>query len=386
MKRYTAIILLLLALLPLAGFAEDDEFIPGEADAAVEEVPGEAGALGPLEPEATEAPRATAAPKKGDEIPWLTSYNYPKGKVNFENEIWSTLTGRWGLEDFQAAGLMSSIQAESGFCPYNAQGRGGSDDRGNYRFEVGDAVGFGLCQWTSSSRKAALLRHAEAHGSAELVWDFDIQMGYMGSEIDMASLKSTHNLYEASEWAVMFYERPDQRHANSWPGTRYEMGKRIYRAHTGRDYEEPELRFSILTAEGGEIPPEGLELPAAGEGVRIAVRGNYYWRLEVAGETEGGWLRVEAPAFYRPEQMEPCECGYVCDGDKILTLSVDKIPPLGQTYGATLRFELWRGGHEHMELPVRVTCTPRDVAAILGRADFRAAAVGVAAALIAAGQ
>ena len=140
-KRTALALLMALALLPLEGIAglaegETEEIVA--ADEALEEMPGEADDLmpEPLEAEPTEAPSTTASPeKKSDRTPWLTSYNYPKDKIDFENEIWAILTGKWGLKDYQAAGLMSSIQAESSFCPYNAQG-GGPDDRGKYEYKT----------------------------------------------------------------------------------------------------------------------------------------------------------------------------------------------------------------------------------------------------------
>ena len=386
-----AALLLALAAPLLAAAAEapeEAEVVP-EEDAWAEDMPGEVGELdlladGDLDlPDPTPEPTAVPTPKPNKK-PWLTSYNYPKDKINFENEIWAILTRKWGLADYQAAGLMSSIQAESSFCPYNAQGRGGSDDRGEYVYDVGDSVGFGLCQWTSSGRKAALLRHAVAHGSGDLVWDFDIQMGYMGSEIDMAALKSTRSLYEAAEWAVLAYERPDQRHANSWPGTRYERGREIFRRHTGRDYDEPERRFSA-TWGGGDALGAGEVAVRYGEETTLSVRSNYYWRLEQVDATKKGWLEVRCPSLYRPDQTENCVCGYACDGEKPLTLTVKRLPPVGQTYRATLRFEIYRGGHEIETVPVAVTCTAADALSTLDRYD--PALLGQALALaLAAGQ
>ena len=163
-------------------------------------------------PEPTPTPTPTKEPEKAP--PWYTSVNYPKDKINFEKEIWTILTDKWGLQDFQAAGLMSSIQAESSFSPYNAQGIGGPDDRGKYLYDTRDAVGFGLCQWTSSGRKAALMNLAVSRGGEKLVWDFDTQMAFMRQELDMKTLKATKTLYEAAEWTVMRYERPSQRYSN----------------------------------------------------------------------------------------------------------------------------------------------------------------------------
>ena len=341
--------LALLAALLCLGLAES-----APEDAEVEEAAGEVGEinLGLFEdaPE-TAAPEEKAggkARKKSDATPWLTSYNYPDGKINFEDEIWRMLTRSWGLADYQAAGLMGSIRAESSFCPYNAQNREGVDDRGKYAYRTGDGVGFGLCQWTSPGRKAALLRHAEAHGSADLVWDFDIQMGFLGSELDFGALTATRTLYEAAEWAVLCFERPNQRYPNSWPGTRYEQALALYKAHTGRDYEEPALEFEV--ARDGEPVGEGLALPGD-----IAVRSNYYWRLEV----DGDWLEATCPALYGDE-LEACRCGYALDGEKPVYLA-PALPLLpGGDYRATLRFEIFRGEHVTREVTVRAAraCTP----------------------------
>ena len=301
-------------------------------------------------PEPTVGP--TVAPKRP---PWLTSVNYSRSKINFENEIWSILTRRWGLADFQAAGFMSSIQAESGFCPYNVEGLGGSDDRGAYEFSIHDSVGFGLCQWTSSGRKAALQHYALAHGTKDLVWDFDTQMGFMAREVDQAALKATQTLYEAAEWAVMRYERPNQRYANSWPGTRYEKGLEIYRRHTGRDYEEPELSFAVKLGEG-EDAPEATSVTLTPEGTAVlTVASNYYWRLTQTESTVEDWLEVQAPSFYRPELSEKCEYGCPCEGEKALTLTVAQPPEPGQTYRSTLRFEIFRGAREERTIEVSVT-------------------------------
>ena len=323
-------------------------------------------------PTATPTPTATPAPTATPEPPWLTSVHYPKDKINFELEIWKIMTGKWGLADYQAAGLMSSILAESSFCPYNAQGMGGSDDRGKYLYDPQDAVGFGLCQWTSSGRKTALLRFASARGSEDLVWDFDTQMDFMRQELDMKTLKATSTLYEAAEWAVMRYERPSQRYPNSWPGTRYEKGRRIYKNHTGKAYAEPALKFSV---QSGDVKTGMVDVLEAGTlaldmdaPLSLTVNSNYYWRLtqvdydkvnfdEVNHDEveEKSWLEIQCPSFYFPTRMEPCVCGYACDGDKALTLTVAAPPEPGQTYSATLRFEIYRGKREIRTVTVTTT-------------------------------
>jgi hypothetical protein len=303
-------------------------------------------------PEPTPTPTPTKEPEK--EPPWYTSVNYPKDKINFEKEIWSILTDKWGLKDFQAAGLMSSIQAESSFSPYNAQGIGGPDDRGKYLYDTKDAVGFGLCQWTSSGRKAALLNLAVSRGGEKLVWDFDTQMAFMRQELDMKTLKATKTLYEAAEWTVMRYERPSQRYSNSWPGTRYEKGKRIFRNHTGKDYEEPELAFTVKYGNANALEAGTLALDVDNPG-SLTVNSNYYWRLTQVDANVEGWLEVKCPSFYYPKsRTEDCVCGYACDGDKTLTLVFATPPKAGETYRATLRFEIYRGVREAKTVTITV--------------------------------
>jgi len=389
--RAAAVLLaaLLLWLISGAALSEAPELDQAPEDAGAEAMPGELGgldlaALAGEDEAPTPAPEVTVAPTKApDGAGWHTSLNYPEGKVSFENEIWAILTGRWGLADFQAAGLMGSIAAESAFCPYNVQGRGGSDDRGGYVYRAGDSVGFGLCQWTSAGRKQALLSYARAHGSPDLVWDFDIQMGFLAGELDLGALKATRTMYEAAEWVTMTFERPSQALANSWPGNRYRRAMEIYRAHTGRDYDEPKLRFSVkygdtaLHADGCALVAPGAPGPAG----TLAVKCNYYWRMEQVDGEGGEWLRITARSAYGGGDWERCDCGYLADGAKALRLEVVKAPPLGVTYRTTLHFTLYRGDGVSCELPLTLTTTVGDVFTRWRRADWRCVALGVAIAL-----
>ena len=392
-RALTRVILCLLAmLLPAATMA-------GEADESVSEAPGltlageDDPAPTPLpsltpEPTQTPTPEPTATP-----IPWFTSPRYPGDKVNFEGNIWAILTGEWGLTDVQAAGLMGCVQAESSFSPYRVEGMESVDGRGRYAFDTGDGVGFGLCQWTSSGRKDRLLAHAEANGGAWRVWDFDTQMAYWREEIRLDALKTTVSLYAATEWAVLEYERPNLRYANSWPGTRYERGKAIYRRRTGKAYVEPELECDI---DSGDVParlrPEEEQDEKAVAEATFTVRCNYYWRLAVdsgvmingGAEGDGGvegdngamvdggaaadggdWLTVECANYYHPDRMETCVCGYAIEGDKPLTLRFSALPAPGETWKATLRFEISRGGHMLKTVPIMLTGGERGEAPIL---------------------
>ena len=338
LRMLSALIALALALSGLAALSE------GLAP-EVEAQPDELDEFELSAPEATPEPTPAPAPEQTP-LPTLApgSINYAEGKVNFEGEIWTILTRRWGLEAFQAAALMSSIYAESAFCPYNVQGKDGVDDRGNYNYRTNDGVGFGLAQWTSSGRKAALRRHAIAAGDANLVWDFDIQMAFMKGEISLGTLKGFDTMYEATEWVVLSYERPNQAYANSWPGSRYEIAKQIYAAHTGSEYEEPEAAFEIHAADGADAAG-GVDL----DGERtLTVSSNYYWRLT----GRPAWLEVTTPAPGDESTWTPCVCGY--GGETPLRLRAI-LPPVNPE--AELRFEIFRGGHILKALKLRYTGT-----------------------------
>jgi len=66
---------------------------------------------------------------------------------------------------------MGNIQQESNFSPTNAHDSHypGRDNSSTYRFSANDGIGFGLIQWTFSSRKGALQAYAARQGGS--VWD-----------------------------------------------------------------------------------------------------------------------------------------------------------------------------------------------------------------------
>ena len=328
------LILLLILILPLSCAAEG--LLSPETE------PEELGEfdLAPSEPDDTTAPEGMADPTP---LPTLEpgSLNYPEDKITFEDEIWTVLTRQWGLSDFQAAGLMSSLYLESAFSPYNAQSVVGLDDRGRYKFKARDGVGFGLCQWTTSARKSALQRYAVEHGDTNLVWDFDIQMGFMRQDINLAALAATKTLYDATEWAVMHFERPNQAYENSWPGSRYAIALQIFETHANRPYDEPAPAFSILNAEGDDLS-NGFILDTFAE---LSVSSNYYWRLDAPD-----WLSVECRDYYAPDAWEERACGY--SGETTLRLRRSRLPLLRE---GELRFEIYTGDRAVRTVPLAYT-------------------------------
>lgn len=322
MKR-KLLALLLIGLLLAAGRAEEIFTAP------VDEVPAELAPFDLAAPEATATPAPTLAPGA---LATLApgSQGYPPEKVDFEDEVWSRLTDSWHLDAVHAAALMSSIGAESSFCPYNSQKYKGVDDRGRYTFSTGDHVGFGLCQWTFPERKRALAEYAQSLGSADLVWDFDVQMGFMRREIDLDGLMATATLNDATEWVVLHYENPSQRNRSAWPGTRYAQALDLYARHTGAAYDAPPLEFTLAAPDGSDA---ALGCESDGEHVALTVNSNYYWRVTA----DADWLDIRETTA---GGAQPCAWGAAIDGEKRLVLAAKRPPIVPE---ATLRFEIFCG-------------------------------------------
>ena len=143
--------------------------------------------------------------------------------MNTEEKIWSYLKAQ-GLTDAGAAGLMGNLYAESGLRPDNLQNSyegklGMADaeytemvDKGSYTNFIHDKAGYGLCQWTYWSRKAALLAYAKAAGKS--IGDLEMQLGFLMQELFtgykavLNVLKTTSSVQTASDAVFLQFERP----------------------------------------------------------------------------------------------------------------------------------------------------------------------------------
>ena len=98
-----------------------------------------------------------------------------------------------GFPEAAVAGIMGNISAESNMKPTNMedqyQAKLGYDDDsytaavddGSYTNFAGDAVGYGLCQWTWWTRKTGLLSAAKTAGKS--VGDLQIQLDWTWHEL-----------------------------------------------------------------------------------------------------------------------------------------------------------------------------------------------------------
>lgn len=98
-----------------------------------------------------------------------------------------------GASDNGIAGVMSNINFESGFLStnlenkyeqilgYNDQSYTAAVDNGSYNNFANDSAGYGLCQWTYYTRKAALLNSAKSNGVS--IGDVGNQISFLFREL-----------------------------------------------------------------------------------------------------------------------------------------------------------------------------------------------------------
>ena len=132
-------------------------------------------------------------------------------------QVWNFLKNE-GFSDAGAAGVMGNFYRESLMIPYLAEGKGYSPPyQGSWDYTlkadaggsfVGDSVGYGLAQWTNSSRKQTLLNNAKSTGSSvgSLTAQFaTLREELAGSEKAAASVKNdTDPVTAARNWQKLF--------------------------------------------------------------------------------------------------------------------------------------------------------------------------------------
>lgn len=184
------------------------------------------------------------------------------GSAADEKTIWNFLKGK-GLNDFAVAGIMGNIYAESGLRSNNLQNSyekslGHTDaaytaavDNGSYSNFAKDCAGYGLCQWTYHTRKAALLKYAQA--AKKSIADLATQLAFMWDELQgyskvMATLKAATSVQEASNAFMVSYENPADQ-STSAKAKRASYGEKYYSKYASTAPAKPSTGAS---AAGGE--------------------------------------------------------------------------------------------------------------------------------------
>ena len=130
------------------------------------------------------------------------------------------------IEDFQVAAIMGNMQMESGFSPLKWQ-KVLPDDLYNpeyiqlYADGINTSGGWGLVQWTYSSRKRGLYDYAVSKGDVSYFGDMDTQLEYLvyeltegGSKDDFIDFKKITDIKEATDYFCNEIERPKKREAH----------------------------------------------------------------------------------------------------------------------------------------------------------------------------
>jgi hypothetical protein len=149
--------------------------------------------------------------------------------ANNKEIIWNYLF-KQGLNVPAVFGLMGNIQAESALSPINLQDSyekklGYNDrtytdavDNGSYNNFSNDEAGYGLCQWTSSGRKAGLLQHAKSTGRS--IGDIIMQLEYLMIELRgsykyvLNDIQVATTIRDASDIVLTRFERPRDQSIN----------------------------------------------------------------------------------------------------------------------------------------------------------------------------
>ena len=169
------------------------------------------------------------------------------GQDMTEQEIWQELV-RFTGNKYAAAGIMGNLKAESNMNSSNLQGTyeqslGHTDDsytsavdNGTYSNFVNDNAGYGLAQWTYSTRKQGLLDYAKKTGQS--IGSTKMQLEYLENELStgyqgvLSALKNASSISEASDIMITQYEIPANQSADA-KNQRASFGTEYYNQYSG---------------------------------------------------------------------------------------------------------------------------------------------------------
>lgn len=179
----------------------------------------------------------------------------------YAERIWDYFVEKIGNE-YGVAGLMGNLQAESGLIPYRVQGdfSDGYEYSVNYTAMVDAGLiteeefvyagpkggGYGLAQWTFSSRKQALFNMGKA-GHYSSIGSIDLALDYLWEELCttfagvLTVLVNAKSVREASDVVLHDFENPaDQSVAVE--EARAALGAAWYREFTGKEPSAPDKK------------------------------------------------------------------------------------------------------------------------------------------------
>ena len=166
-----------------------------------------------------------------------------------EKVVWNYLKNK-GLTDAGAGGLMGNLQAESNMRSvvyeniykssfgFTDQDYVDMVNNGTYTKFVDDGVGFGLAQWTFSTRKQALYDLCEGK-----IGDLRCQLDFLMIELEndfadiLVMLKTSTDLYACTIKVMTDFERSGD-YSEALKKFRYDLAKSIYNEFSGSPIED----------------------------------------------------------------------------------------------------------------------------------------------------
>lgn len=164
--------------------------------------------------------------------------------------IWAYLSARVN-NDYGVAGLMGNLWAESGCNPINVQNSSGWTDEaytnavddGTYTNFVNDSIGYGIAQWTFSSRKQGLynmkISMSVSIGNLGLQCDYlwqELQTGYVGT---LDAMRYATSVRQCSDYVLANFENPADQ-SEEVKVYRASLGQEFYDHYSGQPPVPPE--------------------------------------------------------------------------------------------------------------------------------------------------
>lgn len=176
--------------------------------------------------------------------------------MSYKSTIWSYFLSKIG-NAYGVAALMGNLQAESNLNPKNLQNSyetslGYTDDSytaavdsGAYTKSqfVNDQAGYGLAQWTYSSRKQALYEMWKSGGYSS-IGSIELACNYLWYELEnsysgvLNVLKSATSIRQASDKVLHDFENPADQ-STSVEEYRCSLGETIYSEMSGTEPSDP---------------------------------------------------------------------------------------------------------------------------------------------------
>lgn len=175
-----------------------------------------------------------------------------------EEKIWNYLISK-GLNAYGVSGLMGNLFAESGLNPKNMQNTYEGKlnftdasytkavDDGTYTNFVKDSVGYGLAQWTYSSRKQALYDYAKSKNKS--VGDLEIQLEFLYKELNenfkpvLNSLKTATSVMKASNVVLKDFEIASNK-SKLIQLKRAEYGQKYYKKYAKSNVLQKTMKYN----------------------------------------------------------------------------------------------------------------------------------------------